>query len=297
MSREQTSMDDLLSRRQVDERERSPDDPPSIAESSEPEAFEAREAFTDTDVQDQPQAREKPEPRSKSVKDDDDGGADSESRRMSGLPKWAYMRLQANNQKAEAAERRAAEMEARLKQLETQRQPVQGDDEEAEETWDQWTTKKVDSVAQQMERQNWEVRNNFGWKLALQQHGQELPTQAAAWANDRAKADQDFARRVFQAPDPVEYSITEFKRAQFEDEAAKYGWDLDKLAQARLGKQQNQQQPQPAAGDRSGAASQPQTETRMPSDFASTGSGAGRVNGDTGPTPLSDLLSLNSRRR
>lgn len=292
-------MDDLLSRRQVDEKERSPDDQGSIAETSEPEAFQSREAFTDTDQQEQPRAEDKPKRESKptpQAKDDDDG-ADSESRRMSGLPKWAYMRLQANNQKAEAAERRAAEIERELQALKSQRQPVQ-DEEDAEETWDQWTTKKVDSVAQQMERQNWEVRNNFGWKLALQQHGQELPTQAAAWANDRAKADPDFARRVFQAPDPVDYSITEFKKAQFADEAEKFGWDIDKLVQARAGKQQTQQtQPQPAAGDRSGAASQPQTETRYPSDFASTGSGAGRVNGDAGPTPLSDLLSINSRRR
>lgn len=53
MSTERTSMDDLLSRRVVDEREKSPDDAPngSIAESNEPEAFTDTEALPDNDAQ------------------------------------------------------------------------------------------------------------------------------------------------------------------------------------------------------------------------------------------------------
>jgi hypothetical protein len=297
---EQTSMEDLLSRRVVDEKERSPDDASSIAESNEPEAFEAREAFTDANQQDQNKAEATPKQESQpkpQAKDDDDSD-EGRQRRMSALPKWAHLRMEANNQKADAAVREAEQLKQQLQQLQAQRQPATEQEEQPEE-WSDWTTKQINSAKAEMEKQNWDQRNTFGWQLANIKHGEELPREATGWANDKARVDPAFARQVFQAADPVDFCITEFKKAQFAAEAEKFGWDLDKLAAARAAKgqpQTQQTQPQPAAGGQTGAVSQ-QTEPRMPSDFASANTGAGRVNGDAGPTPLSDLLALNRNRR
>lgn len=303
---DQTPMSELLSRRVVDERERSPDDAPdSIAESSEPEAFEAREAFTDTDGDDEPQQKpkgekQKPETQAKPKgEDDDEGDSEPEGRRLDRLPKWAYLRIQANNQKAEQAQREAAELRQKLDALTAQRNAAPEGEEADEETWDQWTQKQIKAVEDRFEQRDWNRRTTFSYRLALKEHGEEATTEAAQWAKDQMQANRAFAAAMYQSDDPYEFAITEFRKAQFELEAQKFGYDVEKMLAARAAKQPAQgQQPQPAAGVTKGEASPTQTDPRMPSDFASTGSGAGRATGDnTGPTPLSDLLQLNTRRR
>lgn len=314
MSRtDQTSMEDLLSRRVVDEKEKSPDDNPdgSIADRDEPEAFEGKEPFSETpDQQPEPkqdQAKGRDEPKTdaqpKAKPEDDDGEGEPEGRRMDRLPKWAYLRLQANNQKVEAALKEAAELKRQLQELQAGRQ--QGEGQEQQEDWTDWTKKQIEAAEARFDQRDWVRRNQFGWRLAVKEYGEETTREAASWAADMMEADRAFAAAIRQADDPVEFSVVEFRNAQLKQELQKHGGSMDALIKARL-EAEMKKQTQPAAGAQTGAASQPlttqqtnsQEQPRMPNDFASANSGAGRVNeADTGPTPLSELLQLNNGRR
>ncbi len=294
---QQTPMEDLLSRRNVDERERSPDDNPegSIAESSEPEAFEQTEALTTQATEAKQPKVDKTAPTATEPKGEDEGG-DSEGRRMSGLPKWAYLRIQANNEKATAAEKRAAEAERRIAQLEAQsRQRPQQGEEDQEETVASFIQKEIGKVKSEADERDYGRRFEFGKRLAVKDHGQETVEQALQWASDRVAAgDQQLNAGAYAANDPVEFAVQAFRRAQFEAEAGRYGYDIDKMLKARMAEQP---QPQPATTPAQREVQSTNPEPRLPGDFTSAPNSAGRVNGDAGVTPLGELLQLGGRRR
>lgn len=295
----ETPLEDLISRRVVDERERSPDDAVSIAESSEPEAFTDREALGDkTQPAPQPakEAAPKAEQKPAAKPEGEDGDGEPEGRRLSGLPKWAHIKMQAEKDAKAAAERRAQELEQQLRQLQAQRQPPPQED--PDETVASYLDKRLSTFEQQQAMQQFVVRREVGYRLATKEYGQEEVDNALGWARDRiAAGDASLNQRAYQAPDPVDFAIKEFRKAQFEHEASQYGFDIEKMIAARMAKSQPQQNAALAA-TQSAVPAQPQNEPRMPGDFTSAPNGAGRVNGsDTGPTPLGELLQLGGRRK
>lgn len=292
----ETSMEDLLSRRVVDEKERSPDDASSIAESSEPEAFEQKEAFTDKTPPAPEPARAKTEPKPEpAAKAEDDGEGEDERRRLSGLPRWAHLKMEAKENARLAAERKAQELERRLQALEQQRQQPQ-QEEDPNETVASYLDKRLSSFQAEQAQQQFAVRREVGMRLAVREYGQETVNHALEWARDRiAAGDQLLNQQAYAAPDPVEFAIREFRKAQLEQEASQYGFDIDKMVAARAAKLQPQQSAVHAAAQ---SAQPTQPEPRMPGDFTSAPNGAGRVNSSqNGPTPLGDLLQLGGRRK
>lgn len=278
----QTPLDDLL-KIETDEVEESPDNPtPAPTAEAATSAPEVKaEGKTDpatpaATTQDQPQG---------------DGEEVEHKRRMTALPKWAHERLSANNEKAAASERariaaeQAAEARAaRIVELETYIQNNGHSPPEQQEA----------DPRQEFQQAIWETKKELGWERAVEKHGQEMPSQATHWANDKAQSDPDFGKRLWLAADPVGFSIREFKKAQAADELDKHGWDLDALVKARAPQPAVQTQPtaqtQPAAVVTKGAS--PTPASPLPSDFASAPSGGGRTAPVfAGPTPLGQLLN------
>lgn len=292
MSTERTSMDDLLSRRVVDEREKSPDDAPSgsIAESNEPEAFTDTEALPAGDAQ--PAARaEQPaktdaEPAKPSAQADDDTGTETK-----GLPRAFHARVKAADERKRLAEERATTLERENAEL--RRRYEQGQQPEAYQDDSEQGQPEVN-----IDPQLHATRLYYSEREANRDFGAEQVAEAKAWGQDVCATNPQFNAAVFQHPDPIRFVIEQFRKVQVEQQLAEHGWDLDKLVKARAGALQTQPAPATApAASHNAQPNQPQ-QPRMPNDFASTNSGGGRVNGDNaGPTPLSELLSVNSRRR
>lgn len=294
MSTERTSMDDLLSRRVVDEREKSPDDAPndSIAESNEPEAFAETEALPAEATQ--PAAKTDPTPAKTDAdpkKSAEHASADDDGTETRGLPRAFHARVKAADERKRAAEERAEKAERALAEL--NRRFEQGQQPEAYQDDSEQGQPEVN-----IDPQLHATRLYYSEREANRDFGAEQVAEAKAWGQDVCATNPQFNAAVFQHPDPIRFVIEQFRKVQVEQQLAEHGWDLDKLVKARSGALQPQPAPATApAASHNAQPNQPQ-QPRMPNDFASTNSGGGRVNGDNaGPTPLSELLSVNSRRR
>ena len=293
MSTDRTSMDDLLSRRVVDEREKSPDDAPSgsIAESNEPEAFTDTEALPDDTAQPAARTETQPaktdaEPAKPSAQADDDTGTETR-----GLPRALHARVKAADERKRLAEERATALERENAEL--RRRYEQGQQPDAYQDDADQGQPEIN-----VDPQLHATRLYYSEREANRDFGAEQVAEAKAWGQDICATNPQFNAAVFQHPDPIRFVIEQFRRVQVEQQLAEHGWDLDKLVKARSGAQP---QPAPAtapAASHNAQPNQPQQQPRMPNDFASSNSGGGRVNGDNaGPTPLSELLSVNARRR
>ena len=294
MSTERTSMDDLLSRRVVDEREKSPDDAPndSIAESNEPEAFTDTEALpadaTPPAAKTETQPAKTDDPAKPAATAEDDAGTETR-----GLPRAFHARVKAADERKRVAEERAATLERELADL--KRRYEQGGQPQP-----QAEHEEHDDNAQpdfRVDAELHKTRMYYSEREAKREFGDELVAEAKEWAKDVCEINPNFNAAVYQSPDPIRFVIEAFRREQVEQQLAEHGWDLDKLVKARAGALQTQ--PAPATAPAASHTAQPtQPQPRMPNDFASSNSGGGRVNGDNaGPTPLSELLSVNARRR
>lgn len=292
MSTDRTSMDDLLSRRVVDEREKSPDDAPSgsIAESNEPEAFTDTEALPDDTAQPAARTETQPaktdaEPAKPSAQADDDTGTETR-----GLPRAFHARVKAADERKRLAEERATALERENAEL--RRRYEQGQQPEAYQDDADQGQPEI-----HVDPQLHATRLYYSEREANRDFGAEQVAEAKAWGQDICATNPQFNAAVFQHPDPIRFVIEQFRRVQVEQQLSEHGWDLDKLVKARSGALQTQ--PAPATAPAASHNAQPtQPQPRMPNDFASSNSGGGRVNGDnSGPTPLSELLSVNSRRR
>ena len=292
MSTDRTSMDDLLSRRVVDEREKSPDDAPSgsIAESNEPEAFTDTEALPDDTAQPAARTETQPaktdaEPAKPSAQADDDTGTETR-----GLPRAFHARVKAADERKRLAEERATALERENAEL--RRRYEQGQQPEAYQDDADQGQPEI-----HVDPQLHATRLYYSEREANRDFGAEQVAEAKAWGQDICATNPQFNAAVFQHPDPIRFVIEQFRRVQVEQQLSEHGWDLDKLVKARAGALQTQ--PAPATAPAASHNAQPtQPQPRMPNDFASSNSGGGRVNGDnSGPTPLSELLSVNSRRR
>lgn len=293
MSTDRTSMDDLLSRRVVDEREKSPDDAPSgsIAESNEPEAFTDTEALPDDTAQPAARTEAQPaktdaEPAKPSAQADDDTGTETR-----GLPRAFHARVKAADERKRLAEERATALERENAELRRRYEQGQQQPEAYQDDTDQGQPEI--NVDPQLHA----TRLYYSEREANRDFGAEQVAEAKAWGQDICATNPQFNAAVFQHPDPIRFVIEQFRKVQVEQQLAEHGWDLDKLVKARAGALQTQ--PAPATAPAASHNAQPnQPQPRMPNDFASSNSGGGRVNGDNaGPTPLSELLSVNARRR
>lgn len=294
MSTERTSMEDLLSRRVVDERERSPDDAPSgsIAESDEPEAFTDTEALSAEPAQ--PEAKTEPPAKTDAEpkKAAEQPSADDDGTETRGLPRAFHARVKAADERKRAAEERADKAERELAEFRRRHEQGQGQPEAYEDTHELQGQPEIN-----IDPQLHATRLYYSERDATRDFGAEQVAEAKKWGEDVCETNPQFNAAVYQHPDPIRFVIEQFRRVQVEQQLAEHGWDLDKLVKARSGALQSQPAPapQPAA---SHTAQPKQPQPRMPNDFASSNSEAGRVNGDNaGPTPLSELLSINSRRR
>lgn len=293
MSTERTSMDDLLSRRVVDEREKSPDDAPSgsIAESNEPEAFTDTEALPAGDAQPAAKAEQPAKTDAEPAKPAAQADADDTGTETKGLPRAFHARVKAADERKRLAEERATTLERENAELRRRYEQGQQQPEAYQDDTDQGQPEI--NVDPQLHA----TRLYYSEREANRDFGAEQVAEAKAWGQDICATNPQFNAAVFQHPDPIRFVIEQFRKVQVEQQLAEHGWDLDKLVKARAGALQTQ--PAPATAPAASHNAQPsQPQPRMPNDFASSNSGGGRVNGDnTGPTPLSELLSVNARRR
>lgn len=292
MSTERTSMDDLLSRRVVDEREKSPDDAPSgsIAESNEPEAFTDTEALPAGDAQPAAKAEQPAKTDAEPAKPAAQADVDDTGTETKGLPRAFHARVKAADERKRLAEERATTLERENAELRRRYEQGQQQPEAYQDDTDQGQPEI--NVDPQLHA----TRLYYSEREANRDFGAEQVAEAKAWGQDICATNPQFNAAVFQHPDPIRFVIEQFRKVQVEQQLAEHGWDLDKLVKARSGAQP---QPAPATAPAASHNAQPnQPQPRMPNDFASSNSGGGRVNGDnSGPTPLSELLSVNARRR
>lgn len=292
MSTDRTSMDDLLSRRVVDEREKSPDDAPSgsIAESNEPEAFTDTEALPAGDAQPAAKAEQPAKTDAEPAKPAAQADADDTGTETKGLPRAFHARVKAADERKRLAEERATTLERENAEL--RRRYEQGQQPEAYQDDTDQGQPEIN-----VDPQLHATRLYYSEREANRDFGAEQVAEAKAWGQDICATNPQFNAAVFQHPDPIRFVIEQFRKVQVEQQLAEHGWDLDKLVKARSGALQTQ--PAPATAPAASHNAQPnQPQPRMPNDFASSNSGGGRVNGDNaGPTPLSELLSVNARRR
>ena len=292
MSTDRTSMDDLLSRRVVDEREKSPDDAPSgsIAESNEPEAFTDTEALPAGDTQPAAKAEQPAKTDAEPAKPAAQADADDTGTETKGLPRAFHARVKAADERKRLAEERATTLERENAEL--RRRYEQGQQPEAYQDDADQGQPEIN-----VDPQLHATRLYYSEREANRDFGAEQVAEAKAWGQDICATNPQFNAAVFQHPDPIRFVIEQFRKVQVEQQLAEHGWDLDKLVKARAGALQTQ--PAPATAPAASHTAQPtQPQPRMPNDFASSNSGGGRVNGDNaGPTPLSELLSVNARRR
>ena len=293
MSTDRTSMDDLLSRRVVDEREKSPDDAPSgsIAESNEPEAFTDTEALPAGDTQPAAKAEQPAKTDAEPAKPSAQADADDTGTETKGLPRAFHARVKAADERKRLAEERATTLERENAELRRRYEQGQQQPEAYQDDTDQGQPEI--NVDPQLHA----TRLYYSEREANRDFGAEQVAEAKAWGQDICATNPQFNAAVFQHPDPIRFVIEQFRKVQVEQQLAEHGWDLDKLVKARAGALQTQ--PAPATAPAASHNAQPsQPQPRMPNDFASSNSGGGRVNGDnSGPTPLSELLSVNARRR
>jgi len=293
MSTDRTSMDDLLSRRVVDEREKSPDDAPSgsIAESNEPEAFTDTEALPAGDAQPAAKAEQPAKTDAEPAKPAAQADADDTGTETKGLPRAFHARVKAADERKRLAEERATTLERENAELRRRYEQGQQQPEAYQDDTDQGQPEI--NVDPQLHA----TRLYYSEREANRDFGAEQVAEAKAWGQDICATNPQFNAAVFQHPDPIRFVIEQFRKVQVEQQLAEHGWDLDKLVKARAGALQTQ--PAPATAPAASHNAQPnQPQPRMPNDFASSNSGGGRVNGDNaGPTPLSELLSVNARRR
>lgn len=293
MSTDRTSMDDLLSRRVVDEREKSPDDAPSgsIAESNEPEAFTDTEALPAGDAQPAAKAEQPAKTDAEPAKPAAQADADDTGTETKGLPRAFHARVKAADERKRLAEERATTLERENAELRRRYEQGQQQPEAYQDDTDQGQPEI--NVDPQLHA----TRLYYSEREANRDFGAEQVAEAKAWGQDICATNPQFNAAVFQHPDPIRFVIEQFRRVQVEQQLSEHGWDLDKLVKARSGALQTQ--PAPATAPAASHNAQPtQPQPRMPNDFASSNSGGGRVNGDNaGPTPLSELLSVNARRR
>ena len=292
MSTDRTSMDDLLSRRVVDEREKSPDDAPSgsIAESNEPEAFTDTEALPAGDAQPAAKAEQPAKTDAEPAKPAAQADADDTGTETKGLPRAFHARVKAADERKRLAEERATTLERENAELRRRYEQGQQQPEAYQDDTDQGQPEI--NVDPQLHA----TRLYYSEREANRDFGAEQVAEAKAWGQDICATNPQFNAAVFQHPDPIRFVIEQFRKVQVEQQLAEHGWDLDKLVKARAGALPTQ--PAPATAPAASHNAQPnQPQPRMPNDFASSNSGGGRVNGDNaGPTPLSELRSVNARR-
>jgi hypothetical protein len=114
------------------------------------------------------------------------------------LPTFLDMR-----DRAKAAERRAAELEAQNAPRPTP--PEMPDPIDDPQGFADWQTGQVQ---QALVNQRFEMSD----LMAKQQHGEEVVKTAAEWATERAKTDPAFRQAYMQQPHPLDWIVREHKR-------------------------------------------------------------------------------------
>lgn len=173
-------------------------------------------------------------------------------------------------EKRQAAERRAQEIEARLRAYEQQQQvsvPDAYDDPEGFATFQQ----------QQIEQRIYATNLQWSRRIAEVQHTPQVVAQAHEWGVERCNTDPFFNQKVQSSPDPYGFVIDQWKREQLLAEVKP-----DDLEQFRAWKAQmatGAPQPQPVAQVRASTPPPPPSLASAPSagGAAHVPVGAGRA--------------------
>ena len=143
-----------------------------------------------------------------------------------------YREMKEERAKRQAAEARAKELEALVAKA-----PVQPHD--ANQIPDAYEDPEGFNryQEQRFQQTEWNLRASMSERFAKQQHGEEAVNEATEWGLERAKGDPGFAQKVMAHPDPVGFTLTEYKQSKtletlagrpFEDAAKDYaisqGW-------------------------------------------------------------------------
>jgi hypothetical protein len=269
------SLDSILT--DVDEPEESPDNEQPAEIEAEAPVDELEDSPDNDEPEEQPEAKAKAEPKEKS-ESEGEGKKD-------GLPPWMHARVKSASEAKEAAERRAAELETRLRQLEQQ---PQQDPQSIQEVIQSTVGQALTTYEQRQNQQDWERRVNESHVTAAEKFGEEVTQSAAQWAADRMSYDPAFAQQLRGHPQPTVFSVQEFNKAQAYQELDKYGGDLEKFIEAKLAERGQVQTDEPASPQ-----VQSQKQGKMPGNFSGTPSARTGRSGPsfTGPTPLGDLLN------
>lgn len=311
MSQQDTPLADMLNRG-VDEPELSPDTP-DVRHQDEVFNEDGPEAFSDAGVAEDDSTEDGQEPDPKEAKDNDpkqqrakvdEAGPKAETGEPGDKPKetlkpWQHARINAAAERAQKAEERAQQLEKLaedqanwIRQAQARMQP-QGTEQ------GQQPRQGPDPYVSQLEERDWNLKTELGWQISVQQHGDDLASEATHWARDRMGADPAFAQAIRSVANPVEFSIQEFKKAQLDQRLAQHDYDLDALVKARMAEMQQAPVAQTPGEMPPSQPQQPRQSSlpqNMPRDFASAPSGAGRVTGASqGMTPLSVLLDPSNK--
>lgn len=105
--------------------------------------------------------------------------------------------------------------EAELERLRQQAQPDTPPDRfEDPEGYEAFQQRKQDARFEQLEAARVNDRLNFSERMARKDHGAETVEQAKKWGLAQGQQNPQFAQTVLRDPDPYEYIVTEYKRAQ-----------------------------------------------------------------------------------
>ena len=194
MSTDRTSMDDLLSRRVVDEREKSPDDAPSgsIAESNEPEAFTDTEALPAGDAQPAAKAEQPAKTDAEPAKPAAQADADDTGTETKGLPRAFHARVKAADERKRLAEERATTLERENAELRRRYEQGQQQPEAYQDDTDQGQPEI--NVDPQLHA----TRLYYSEREANRDFGAEQVAEAKAWGQDICATNPQFNAAVFQ---------------------------------------------------------------------------------------------------
>lgn len=242
-----------------------------------------QETFAEGEAQAEPEAVEgstEPEAESATQEPKIEPGDGKQDEAKNGLPPWVHARVKAADEKAERYRQE-------LEQMRLQQQPSM----QQQPAMQQYQPSQIEQVIGSLQQENLQTRVSFSERLAKQEFGEEVVSQAVQWGRDKCDVDPNFNALLAQSADPVGDAVRAFRQEQTMQELSKHGGDLEKLIEAKLAERIAQTSTD--AGGTGEQQSTPTPQSAMPRNFATSSnahSARGASGGYSGPTPLSELL-------
>jgi len=118
-----------------------------------------------------------------------------------------YREMKEERAKRQAAERELNELRAKVPAPTPQAPEKIPDAYEDPEGFNRYQEQKFAQT-------EWNLRASISERFAKQQHGEEAVKEATEWGLERAKGDPGFGQKVMAHPDPVGFTLQEFKRSR-----------------------------------------------------------------------------------